>query len=53
MTKNVLKKKNAKSDTGTGLDNLRKRLNILYPDSHKLQIKKDNQIFEVKLVVNL
>jgi two-component system, LytTR family, sensor kinase len=38
---------------GIGLENTRKRLNLLYPDSHKLTIKNESHHFIVELVVIL
>jgi len=37
--------------TGTGIDNVKKRLNILYPNKHLLNINEQNSIFSVKLNV--
>jgi LytS/YehU family sensor histidine kinase len=37
---------------GIGLQNVKKRLNILYPETHQLDIEKTNT-FNVKLTVNL
>ena len=34
---------------GIGMQNTRRRLELLYPNCHKLQIKKDRDIYEVKL----
>jgi LytS/YehU family sensor histidine kinase len=39
----------AESQAGIGLDNLQKRLNLLYPGKHQLQIKKENTIFKAEL----
>ena len=38
---------------GIGIDNLRKRLELLYPDKHELRIKKDNTRFRVELCIDL
>lgn len=37
--------------TGIGLENLRKRLGLLYPDTHKLEINKTKSKFEVTLII--
>lgn len=34
---------------GIGIENVRRRLQLLYPGKHKLEIKKDNHIHSVKL----
>lgn len=36
---------------GIGLDNLRRRLTLLYPDKHKLEIKDEQDCFTVKLII--
>lgn len=38
---------------GIGLETVEKRLKLLYPDKHKLNIDKDSSIFKVKLEINL
>lgn len=39
--------------SGIGLNNVRRRLNLLYRDSHSLQIKKEGGWFTVSLQLNL
>ncbi|WP_316833244.1 histidine kinase [Pedobacter aquatilis] len=39
--------------TKTGLINVRRRLNILYPDSHRLKIEHDGGFFKVMLRIQL
>jgi len=39
------------SDSGIGLDNAVKRLNLLFPDSHDLKIGTDNGFFNVNLII--
>lgn len=42
-----------KKDGGIGLINVRKRLNILYPESHTLNITQNNQVYTVRLELKL
>ncbi len=37
------------SDTGLGLNNVKRRLQLLYPDAHELKIREDGKTFEVQL----
>lgn len=37
---------------GIGLQNVQKRLQLLYPDQHKLEIHQTDRIFQVKLRIN-
>ncbi|PKO99822.1 MAG: hypothetical protein CVU13_04665 [Bacteroidetes bacterium HGW-Bacteroidetes-8] len=39
--------------SGIGLENVRKRLSILYPSNHILKISNDGEIFIVNLTINL
>lgn len=39
----------AENHSGIGLNNLQKRLHLLYPGKHKLQIEKENTKFKVEL----
>ncbi|MFX0011193.1 MAG: sensor histidine kinase [Candidatus Hermodarchaeota archaeon] len=41
------------SDSGIGLANIEKRLNLLYPEKHSLIIKDDGHRFKVSLKINL
>ncbi len=44
----------AESDhAGIGLENVKKRLNLLFPGRHELKINKSDKIFEVLLDINL
>jgi len=42
-----------KNPSGIGIANSRKRLNLLYPDKHKLNIIDNQDIFQVKLEIDL
>lgn len=44
---------NSERKGGIGLANVRKRLQLLYPDKHQLSIDAVNNIFEVRLQLNL
>jgi LytS/YehU family sensor histidine kinase len=39
--------------TGIGLENLKKRLSLFYPDRHELEIDKTKNKFEVNLLIQL
>ena len=41
------------SEAGIGLDNLKRRLELLYENQYQLQIENKPDIFEVKLILNL
>lgn len=38
---------------GVGMENVKKRLNLLYPDQHQLKIRMDRETFEVELNLSL
>ncbi len=42
-----------KGKSGIGLQNAKKRLTLLYPDTHSLQINKNNNAFSVALTLDL
>lgn len=51
---NVSSLQNAiKRDSGIGLENIQNRLNLLYPNSHKLEIVGEKKSFEVNLKIKL
>lgn len=39
--------------SGTGIENVKKRLKMLYPNKHQIEIKKDERIFTVNLVIEI
>lgn len=41
------------SSKGIGLKNVEAQLKLLYPDAHKLEIKKDDNLYSVQLTINL
>jgi len=41
------------ASTGIGLENLKKRLSLLYPDRHELEINRTKNKFEVNLIIQL
>ena len=45
--------KNYNSSSGVGLDNIRKRLELAYPNRHSLEINEDSTGFHVKLQINI
>ena len=42
-----------KKGSGIGIENLKKRLKLLYPDKHTLQIKRDEVYFTANLLIDL
>jgi LytS/YehU family sensor histidine kinase len=41
------------TSSGIGLENLKKRLSLIYPERHKLEINKTNSKFEVNLTIQV
>ena len=52
ITKNPLKKQKAKPTSGTGLDNVRKRLAFLYPNKHELEVSTVMQEYKTFLKID-
>src|SRR5690606_23491073 len=46
-------RKTAEEESGVGLSNVRKRLNLIYPDKHTLALEQNPTSFEVKLTIDL
>ncbi|HET8854384.1 MAG TPA: GHKL domain-containing protein, partial [Salinimicrobium sp.] len=42
---------NSNKEQGLGLDNLRRRLNLIYPERHTLSLVSDDKIFKAKLEI--
>jgi two-component system, LytTR family, sensor kinase len=40
------------ADSGIGLENVRKRLALLYPGKHELKISEEGSVYSVELVIN-
>jgi two-component system, LytTR family, sensor kinase len=39
--------------SGIGLENLKKRLNLIFPDRHEFKIDKTSALFEVTVSISL
>ena len=46
-------KRTTASNSGIGLDNVKKRLNLLYPNKHSLIISETENVYHSKLIINL
>src|SRR6056297_3213 len=49
----VQKSKSKSDSSGIGLENIKRRLNLLYPDEHTLDIEKSPKQFKITLTINL
>ena len=55
VSENSIGKSNQAEDlrySGIGLDNVRKRLGLLFPGKHELKIEPSETIFKVELLIN-
>lgn len=50
---NNIDKANVKQNVGIGIENIKSRLNILFPDNYLLDINQMDDLFKVKLIVPL
>jgi LytS/YehU family sensor histidine kinase len=54
ICKNSIGRKNENGDeSGIGLDNIKKRLALLFPDNHQLSIVQTEKTFEVDLMITI
>jgi two-component system LytT family sensor kinase len=44
--------KNANSSGGIGLNNVKKRLDLIYPERHELKISENQDTYSVNLLIN-
>ena len=51
--KNKIASSNKDQSTGIGIENVRKRLDILYPEKHRLKIDNDGEFYSVNLEIEL
>ena len=49
----VSKNEKNRTSSGIGLQNIKSRLNLLYPNSHSLKIEESDKLYSVELVLNL
>ena len=50
----VVKRPNPmKNDSGIGIKNIKRRLDLLYPDDYTLDIEESEELFTVKLEIKL
>jgi hypothetical protein len=49
----VAPKKEETTESGIGLENARRRLRLIFPQTHKLEINQNNNIFEVLLTIQI
>ena len=50
---NSISSKQHEEVSGTGLENVRRRLHLLYPNSHQLAIENDGTKFSVNLQLSI
>ena len=51
--KNQIKRQTKDPGSGIGLENVKRRLNLLYPDQHELNLSEDKNTFSIVLSVAL
>ncbi len=49
----IVQRMQVEAGTGTGIDNTKKRLELLYPQNHTLQILEEENEFNIRLTINL
>lgn len=49
----VAAKKEENNESGIGLENAKRRLRLIFPDTHHLEINQANQVFEVNLTIQI
>lgn len=52
-TINRQKQEKEENKSGIGLANIKRRLELLYPNSHELNISEDGNFFSISLIINL
>lgn len=52
ISNKIVKDNEAISSSGIGIGNVKKRLELLYPNNHSLEINDQNDVFNVKLIIN-
>lgn len=49
----IQSRRTAEAESGVGLANVRKRLNLIYPDKYQLEVRQDEKCYEVNLRIDL
>ena len=53
QTENKIMRESARDSSRVGIENCRKRLELIYPKRHRLTIQEDDSLFKVKLEIQL
>ena len=53
QTENKIMRESARDSSQVGIENCRKRLELIYPKRHRLTIQEDDSLFKVKLEIQL